>query len=79
MPDRLHVNPACCPHLGAIGRPWGQMHEHGAHNRCHTTRADLSQAFMPFPRDEVPRTRHVNRDAVSGNFRTSGSAPILLP
>src|SRR5271166_5707822 len=66
---RLHFVPAYCPHLNPIERPWGLLHRHITHNKCHATFKDFSIAMLSFLRDDVPKNWRTYCDQVTDNFR----------
>lgn len=66
---RLHFLPPYAPHLNAIERLWGVLHEHVTHNKCHPTFDGFVTAVLSFLSKTVPQKAHHWRETITDNFR----------
>lgn len=61
--------PTYAPHLNAIERLWGVMHENVTHNQFYPTFRDFAAAIHTFFAKTVPKNWKDFRDKITDNFR----------
>ena len=66
---RLIFLPPYAPHLNAIERLWGLMHEWAAHNKYYDTFEDLMDAIFEFFKKSLPENWETFRDTTTDNYR----------
>ena len=65
--------PSYCPHLNAIERLWGVMHQNVTHNKFYPTLTEFGHAILKFLRETIPKNWKNFRDQVTDNFRIISS------